>query len=136
MNALDAALYSRMSASTALTTQLGGTNIYSLRVTQTPIPNAFVEFGVQGGGDENFNDTRMKNLLVRIKAVAKTKSTAGAADAIIDALFTNSNPLTISGWGNNFWLAREADIEFAEVDDASQTYFHVGGLYRIRFNEA
>lgn len=137
MNALDAAIYSRLAASTALVAFLGGTAIYSLQAPDgaaTP----YVEFGIQGGGDENFNATRMKNQLVRIKCVSggdgQTKATAGSADAFVDAAMLSA-PLTISGWGNHFWIAREVDIEFTEVDEAKRTFYHVGGLYRLRYNE-
>ena len=96
----------------------------------------YVEFGLQGGGDENFTPIRMKNRVVRVKAVSKTTAgQAGSIDAQIDAAMLSA-PLTIAGWGNNFWLAREIDIEYTEVDEAKVTYYHVGGLYRIRYNES
>lgn len=134
MNALDAAIHTRLASSTALVGHWGGTSIYSLKAPNNG-PKRFTEFGIQGGGDENFTATRMKNQVVRVMHISNlTKGDAGTADVYADAAML-SGPLTISGWGTNFWLAREQDIEYIEVDDAKETFYHVGGLYRLRYNE-
>lgn len=140
MNALDQAIYGRLAAATALTSLLaGGTAapaIYTLQA-KDGAATPYVEFGLQFGGEDNFNATRMKNQLVRIKAISgggtQTKATAGSIDAQVDVAMASA--LSISGWGTMFWLAREQDIEFTEVDEAKRTFFHVGGLYRLRYNE-
>jgi hypothetical protein len=133
VNALDAAVYSRLAGGTALTAFLGGTHIYTLLAKDGV--KRFVEFGIQGGGDEHITPVRRKNQVVRVKAVSNvSKADAGSADAYAESLLLSA-PLSVNGWNDTFWLARETDFETVEVDEAGQKFWHVGGMYRLQYDK-
>lgn len=133
MNALDSAVYTRLAGGTVLTTFLGGTAIYTMLAPNNV--KRFVEFGIQGGGDEHITPVRRKNQVVRVKAVSNvSKADAGSADAYAESLLLNA-PLTVSGWNDTFWLTRETDFETVEVDEAGQRFWSVGGMYRLRYDK-
>lgn len=131
ISALDTGLYTKLNVS-AITTLLGGSKIYAMIA---PIGTAlpYVIWQWQGGGDENLTPSRMRNIVYTVKAVADTKAAAAAIDAQIDAAL-HSQELAVPGW-TNFWLAREGDIQYAEVEDDGNVVYHIGGMYRIRLGQ-
>lgn len=134
-NALNTALYSRLSGGTALTTLLSGTaSIYNLLAPDGAALD-YVVYQLQGGGDENFNAHRTKNLLYLVKSYSDDgPARAGTIDAQVDALL-HMQPLTVTGWGN-FWLARETDVSTIEIDEAEAKTCMAGGAYRIRLEKS
>lgn len=134
MNALDTVVYGRLAAATALTALMGGTFVYTL-IAPEDGSKRFVEFGIQGGGDEHITPVRRKNQVLRVKAVSNvSKADAGSIDAYAETALLSA-PLSPSGWRDTFWLKRETDIEFVEVDPAGDTFWHVGGFYRLRYDK-
>ena len=129
---LETGLYTALSGDSALTTELGGTVIYNKRAPQTP-GNKYVIFQWQGGGDENLTKQRTKNLVYGVFGVAKTQADAATIDGLIDTVLHNQS-VTVTGW-NNYWLARETDINFVEEDASGVPRYTVGGLYRIRIED-
>ena len=67
-----------------------------------------------------------------MQALAETLDDAEAIDAALDALL-HLGSLTVAGW-SNFWMAREGDIAYQEVDPTGRPIFHAGGVYRIRLS--
>lgn len=130
MNVLDAALYTKLSGSTALTSLLGGTaEIYSVSASEQAV-FPYVVFSVQGGGDDNLDARRTKNLVYFIRAYSKvTKAEAGTIDAVLDTVL-HGQSISPSGW-NNYWLAREEDLESVEYPPSNQPIHMVGGFYRL-----
>lgn len=131
--ALETALYTTLSGGTALTTELGGTFIYNQQAPQTP-GDKYVIFQWQGGGDVNDTPIRSRNPLYAVFGVGLTQEAAGAIDTEVDTLLHNGS-LSVSGW-SNFWLARESDINFSEIDSGGVTRYRVGGLYRVLMDKS
>lgn len=128
MNALNTAIYSKLSGGTALTA------LVSLRLyhMQAPLDAAYpyVVWNTQGGGDENVSPHRTKNLVLNVRAYSDvTAAAAGSVDAQIDALLHNQS-LSVTGW-SSIWLAREQDIETVENPPDNVAVYMQGGLYRV-----
>lgn len=135
MNVLDSALYSKLQGASGVTSLLAGTT--SIYAVQAP-DNAqmpYIVFSVQGGGDENLDRHRTKNLVYFIRAYSQvSKAQAGSIDAAIDTAL-HLQTLNVSGWAN-FWTAREEDISAVENPQSGQKIFMVGGLYRTRIEKS
>lgn len=133
MNAVEIAMYSTLSAATALTALLAGTTaVYNQQAPQgAALP--YVVFGLNAGGDDNDNPHRAKALVYSVKAVGTAGfANAGSIDIQIDALLHHGT-LSPSGW-TNFWTARESDFRYVETptDGGGRRFYHAGGLYRVR----
>ena len=134
MNAFAVALYSALTGGTALTALLAGTaSIYDSLVprgSSYPV----VVFHLSGGGDANETPRRRKELLYSVKAISELGAKeAGNIDAQIDPLLHEASVSAI-GW-TNFSLKRESDFSYAETTPEGRNYWHVGGIYRLRFCE-
>ena len=129
IGALEEALFTRLS-DPALEAS-GATGVYNRIAPQGAAP-PYVIFQWQGGGDENMTPKRARNTLYAVQALAGTLDDAEAIDAAVDGLL-HLQPLTVPGW-SHFWLAREGDIAYQEVDPAGRPIFHSGGVYRIRIS--
>ena len=131
MNAVEAAIYTTLSAGTALTSLLaaGSASLHHLEAPEgTEYP--YVVWSHQGGGDENLSPHRTKNIIRFIRAYSETSAAeAGTIDAAIDTLL-HMTPLTISGWAD-LWLARETDVELVEDEPSGRQIFMQGGMYRL-----
>lgn len=131
MNSLEAALRAKLAADATLVGLLGGTAIWNALAPQgSPYPQ--VQFSLQAGTDDNETPRRSKQFVYLVKGVAQAggMTQAGAIDDRIDVIL-NGSSLTVSGW-STFWLHRESDVRYAEQSDDGKSYFHAGGLYRIR----
>lgn len=134
MNVLDAAVYSKLQGTTAITSQLSGTTaIYSVQAKDgEALP--YIVFNIQGGGDENMDAHRTKNIIMFVRAYSQTsKAQAGSIDSAVDTAIHRQS-LTVSGWAN-FWTARESDLETVQVQPDGQKIYMVGGLYRVRIEK-
>ena len=131
MNVLDTAIYSRLQTTSALTSLLAGTTSLYQRQAPENATLPYVVWNVQGGGDVNDTPTRLKNLVLYVRAYTAGPNGAaqgGSIDAQLDTAL-HLNPLTVSGW-TNIWLARETDIELVETNPTGQQIYATGGLYR------
>ena len=134
MNEVNQAIYSKLTAGTALTALLAGTaSIYNMQPPDnTSMP--YVIFNLQGGGDENMTPIRAKSLVYFIRGYSKTSAAAaGSIDAQVDALL-HGNSISATGW-TNFWLAREADFEQTENLPNGEKAYMSGGFYRVRLDK-
>lgn len=133
MNELNAALYSKLSGGTALTTLLGGTAIYHQQAPDgKPLP--YVVFSTQSIVDDNATNNRTKDALVYVRAYAASGISAGSIDAACDALLHDS-PVTVSGY-SVFWQRRDGDIELVENLPNGGKIFSSGATYRIRLDKS
>jgi hypothetical protein len=128
IGAVEAALYAKLNV-TAVKATAGATGVYNRIAPQsTALP--YVVFQWQGGGDENDHPDRSRNLVYTVKALAIAAVAADTIDAACDALLHNGT-LTVAGY-NVFWLRRDGDVAYSEVDATGQPIYHTGGMYRIR----
>lgn len=134
MNVMDAAIYTKLQTASGVTSLLAGTtSIYSV-IAPDNAPMPFIVFNVQGGGDENLDRHRTKNIVYLIRAYSQvSKAQAGSIDAAIDTAL-HLQTLSPSGWAN-FWTAREEDVSAVEVPQNAQKIWMVGGLYRVRIEK-
>jgi len=131
MNALETALYDKLTGGTALMARLAGTASVYNQIAPRGASPAYVVYGIQGGGDENITPARFKNLVYSIKAVSDVNmKEAGEIDDEIDALMHDA-ALTVTGWGV-MWCMREADYRYTETTPEGRNIWHAGGNYRIR----
>lgn len=134
MNEMNTALYSKLQNGTAITSLLSGTTaIYSLQAPDNA-SMPFIVFNLQGGGDENLDPHRTKNLVYYIRAYSQvSEAQAGSIDAAIDATL-HLGSLSVSGW-SSFWLAREVDITAIENLPNGEKVYACGGMYRVRIED-
>lgn len=133
LNELAASLYTRLQG-TALTDYLAGTtSIYHLQAPEgAALP--YVVFSHQGGGDENLDRNRTKDLSIFVRGYSKVSAAqVGTIDAAADGLL-HLSPLSVSGWAN-IWISREADLETVENDPSGQQIFMQGGFYRVHLDK-
>lgn len=130
INALNAAIYSKLSGGTALVSALGGTCIYH---GIAPEGKAFpyVIWSYVAGGHENMTPRESVNAVVYVRAYATTAKQAATLDGYAAELLETT--LTVTGW-NNYWLAREESIVLPETDSAGKTTWSCGAYYRVRLD--
>ena len=134
MNAIAVALFGQLSSDSALTTKLGGTKIYDLKIPQG-IALPAVRFFYSGGGEENLTPTRSVNTVYAVIAVSEVSmKQAGEIAALIDTAL-HGTTLTIAGW-NNFWTMREGLIEYYELGEGGEDRWHCGAYYRCRLDKS
>lgn len=129
INLLNSALYSKLSAGTALTALLaGGTaGIYHMQAPEgAALP--YVVYSWQGGGQTN-EVPDLQNRIEFIRCYASSAATAGSADAAIYNLL-HGQSLSITGW-TTVSLQREDDYETVEIPANGSPVYTMGGLYRL-----
>ena len=134
MNVLNAAIYSRLQTTSAITSLLSGTAaIYNQQAPEgATLP--FIVFSTPSELDENMTQNRTKNNMVYIRAYSGSSAAqAGSIDAAIDTAL-HLIPLTVSGW-TNFWMAREQGIELVETQPTGKIIYSAGANYRARLDK-
>ena len=134
MNLLNAAIYSKLSGTAGITSLLAGTtSIYSLQAPDNAAM-PYIVYNIQGGGDENFDAHRTKNIVMFIRAYSKvSEAQAGSIDAQIDTAL-HKGTISVTGW-SNFWTAREEDVTAVDNLPSGQKIWMSGGMYRIRIED-
>lgn len=128
IGALEAALFAKLNVA-AVKATAGATGVYN-RIAPQAAALPFVVFQWQGGGDENSHSIRSRNLVYTVQALAASLTAAETIDAACDVLL-HDGALTVTGY-NKFWMRRESDIAYQEVDPTGVVIYHSGGMYRIR----
>ena len=132
MNAVETALYSTLSAGTALISLLGGTAIYNGMIPRdADLP--CVVFSHASGIEENLTPTRSSRMIYLVKGVADTMYEAGQIADAVDTLL-HGTTITPTGY-SNFWTAREMHVRYVETDPGGQIVAHSGGEYAIRIEK-
>ena len=137
MNPLSAAIYNQLVGGTALTALLGDGTAGIFEDHAGDAANLpYVVFNQHTGQWSRTmgEHTRFLSMLYQVQAVSGSAwpQEAGAIDAQIDARLHGAS-LTVSGYGL-MRCVRESDISYAEVED-SQTFQHVGALYRVELQK-
>lgn len=130
MNDLEAAIYAKLLATSALTA------LVSTRIFNTVVPRGGVlpccVFSLASGIEENLTQRRSQRDVYLVKGIARSRLVAGQiSDAALTAL--RDVELNVSGWGW-FWTAPMNVVSFAEPDPAqvSEMIYHSGWEYVIR----
>ena len=130
INALNAAIYSKLTGGTALVSALGGTAIYHGQATEGhALP--FVVWSYVAGGHENMTPRESVNAVIYVRAYATSAKQAATIDGLAAELLETT--LTVTGW-NNYWLAREESIVLPSIDEAGVTTWSCGAYYRVRLD--
>jgi hypothetical protein len=131
VNALNAALYTAMTANASLGTLLAsGTAIY---FDQAPDAASlpYVVWSYAGGpGHENASRHETVDELVYVRGFAARPDVAGSISGQIDSTL-HGKTLSVSGWVN-FWTTRTQNISNVEIDSAQQKTWSRGSFYRVR----
>jgi len=134
LNAVDTAIFTKLSADSDILAKLGSAQIYKLKIPQKEdVTYPAIRFFYAGGGDENLTPTDSLNIVYAVVGVSNVsaKDAGEVADLIHTCL--HKQTLTISGWPNQFWTAGEGKIDYYELDEKAGTdYWHAGAYYRIR----
>ena len=130
--AFGSALYTRLSG-TALGTLLGGgTALPSIFHAQAP-DNAtlpYVVFLTAAETDDNQQSRRLKDVIVRVYAVAGNDAQAGSIDKQIDTMLHRVSLGSANGW-NNLRIQRENGYQLVTTDEAGKRYYTSGADYRV-----
>jgi hypothetical protein len=130
------ALYQKLNV--ASVTSLLANGSASIHHGVAPLTAAYplLIFNKQSGVTTNrMGGEAFKNTLWLVKGVARATSSSTAEDidkAVNDLLHFGA--LTITG-ADDMYLARESDVEYVETSGDTQ-YRHVGGLYRLTYQDA
>lgn len=129
MNAVDAAIHSKLTGDATLMALATGGVYHRLAPAGTSTP--FVIFNLQTG-DATYTQGRLatREMYYLIKGIDEGLSSkvAGQIDDRVIALL-NDVMLTVSGY-TMLHLRRSSDVEYVEVADGV-SYQHVGGLYLV-----
>lgn len=132
MNAIEKALYAKLSAASALTSLLSGgsASIYSPAAPQGASA-PYVVFSKQANTPHYTNTgVAYEDALYQVKGIVQSPSGAAAgtiASAIDTAL--NMQALSITGY-THLLCRRESDVDYPEHVEG-QTWQHRGAMYRI-----
>ncbi len=138
---LNTAIYTKLAgtAGTALTSLLsGGTASPSVFFAQAP-DNATLPYVVwlyPSELDRNLIQHRMKDIVLRVYAVASAPAQAGTIDAAIDTLLHSATLTmgTASGY-TNIWLRRENGYQLVTTSEAGLRYYTSGADYRVEITK-
>ena len=130
MNEINAAIYSKLSAATALTTMLGGTAIYHMQaLDNASLP--YVVFSHAAGGADNQTPKERENVIEFIRAYSENSAAeAGSINAQIRTLM-HKQSITVAGYAN-FWCQKEAHLENIDNPPSGEKVWMQGDYYRIR----
>lgn len=131
-NALNTAIYNKLSGGTALVSLLGGTAVYFGQAPDGTNP-PYVVWSYSATNRENITPSEMENSLVLVLGYSPNAALAGSIDTQVSALL-HKQTLSVTGW-TNFWTARETGLHLPQVDDAGNTTWVSGAYYRIRLDQ-
>lgn len=126
-------VYSLLTASTALTSALGGTTIY---IRDVPVNTAppYVVIDTIRGQDLNLCPHRLREALLSVQAISTSGAAqAGTLDGLCDAVLHGGTPAVTGYTSLHCW--RQRDITYRELAPDGREYFHAGGEYWIRITK-
>jgi len=133
VNALNAAIYSKLNAATALTNLLAGTTSIYYQQAPDEASYDYVVFSHQAGGPANIYAGDLRDQLVFVRGYSATgPAAAGSIDAQISALL-HRNSVSVSGY-DNFWLVRQEEFNLIENAPNNNKVWMAGAIYRIRLD--
>lgn len=127
------AIYTLLSAGSALTAEIGGTRLYLEQAPQD-VALPYVHIQRLTARDTNDSPRRNRRHIYLVKAITEDDvDKAEAIDDEIDALLQDAT-LTVTGWGV-YWCRRMTDVQYREGGPGGATYHHRGAQYEIRLAE-
>lgn len=131
MKEIDAALYSRLSASATTLYGLIATRVFNTLAPQgTVFP--YVVYNRQAGGPANLTPADFVEEVYQVKGIAQSVGAALNIDSAIWERLHNA-ALSVSGW-TAVSCMREGAFDYSELVNGA-AIFHKGGLYRIRVSK-
>ena len=129
-NLIAAALYTKLSAGTALTALLAGsTSIYNVQA-QGSAAFDYVIFSLQAGGPSNITPSDLREQVYFIRGYSDTTAAkAGSIDTQINNLLHHGT-LAVSGY-TTLSINREMDYQLVENLPNGKQVWTAGGSYRI-----
>ena len=132
IDAVNKAIYTKLTGFTALTSQLGGASTVYFGQAPLDAELPYVVYTIAGGGEDNDVPLDGGDITYYVKGVAKTASSAGAiADSIRSAL--HEQTIAIDAPWTVYRCQHEQVLMFAENVERDQ-YWHAGGSYRIKIS--
>lgn len=122
-------VFNKLSGSSSLITQLGGTAIY-YQVAPDDQAVPYIVFNWQSFMDENQTPSKMFNNILNVRVFADDPAEADTIIGTVDSLI-DGHTLTISGQ-TNFFSVRTFTFGDMEAEPNGVKTFVAGGLYRIR----
>lgn len=132
MNVIEAGLYSKLIADTALVAELGGSAVYNRHAPQDA-SRPYVVFFHSGGGHEQMSPSDLQNHVYMVKAVADESKKAGTVDALCVACL-NGATLAVSGY-TNIWMGCEDEVQVTEITPTGDVIYHCGHYVRVRIDD-
>ena len=137
-NAINTAIYSKLSGTALGTLTAGGTTSPSVFFEQAPDNQSlpYVVWLFPSGIDENIITHRMKDIVLRVYAVASVPAQAGTLDATVDTMLHNGTLTfgTATGW-KSIWLRRENDYQLVTTSESGVRYYTSGADYRVEITK-
>lgn len=132
-NQVGPALYSWLAGATGVTGLLSSATALYNGVAPSGTALPYIVMDAVSPRELNLTSRRGLDVLWQVKAIAKTYAAALAIAYQVDTRLIQS-AMTVTGW-SQIWISRETGIDYPEVDDDGQVYYHVGATYRIRLSE-
>jgi len=133
MNVIEAGLYSKLAADTALIAELSGeTAIYNRHAPQG-VSRPYVVFFHAGGGHENLNPSDLQNHVYMVTGVADESKKAGTVDSLIVSCLHGAT-LTVSGY-TNIYMRCEDEVQVTEPTPTGDVIYHCGHYVRVRIDD-
>ena len=133
LNLLNAAIYSKLNAATALTSLLAGTTSIYYEQAPDEVTFDYVVFSNQAGGPTNYYPHDSRDQLVFVRGYSTTgPAAAGTIDTQISTLLHRGS-INVSGY-TNYWLAREEDVDLVENAPDMKKVWMAGAIYRVRLD--
>lgn len=131
MNALNTAIYSRLTGNAPLMAQLPG-GVHSRRAPQGTSGRYLVYTKMSGVKGYTFGEAPSIDRYIYFFKVVETAGSAAAARTALDAALTllTATPLTVTGY-QVLLVRREADTEYDELLSGGAVVQHVGSTARI-----
>lgn len=132
MNQIDAALYTKITGTAAITGLLASATAVFNHLAPQSTDEPYVVFGQQAAVPEfTFGGVAYETLTYMVKGVTKGPSgkVAGSIASQVDAAL-NDGTLTISGY-SLMYCRRASAIDYVEAGPAGVVYHHRGALYDI-----
>lgn len=130
---IEQGLWNKATASSELTTLLGGNKIYFDAPPAGTVP-PYVIIQLAGGGDNNICPVRFVTPTYSVQGIAEDRNLAGSIDGALTRAYHNQS-LTVTGW-NPLYFRRATAIAVNELSTDGRRYYHRGANYEIQVAEA
>ena len=132
MNQVFSALYTTLTASTAVTGLLSSTTAVYDTIAPQSARYPLLIMQQQAWSVETIDANEREDAYITIKAIGTTSfGQSGTIDAAVRTLL-NDGSASISGH-TTLWQKATEQLRYVEADAAGRRFYHVGHVYRLRF---